>query len=278
MAKNNVKQYDPKLKEDIASFKASSAFIIFCFIIFLTVSKLQNNGPLYNFRNYLDNNIWLLLIPFGIFAASVALRLVAKTKKRDESYSYFSTRDFLGLSSLFVVYSLTFASTTNIFMYSLVVVGFAVGYYSKHFFTTDFYAITILNLALAFGLWLAFGNMGSLSWESTLATTSKILLAAGVVVTVVLVVIFAFAGMISKKKKATGILNNTLLVYGIDGKKTPYSKLCLAPVFISVVIGIALAGILYFFPQHLTVLVAEIILLVQYVALGVFYTVRLINQ
>lgn len=272
MAKNNVKQYDPKLKEDIASFKASSAFIIFCFIIFLTVSKIQDNRWFYNFRY---SNIWLLIVPFIVFAASVALRAIAAVKKRDESYSYFSTHDFLGLSSLFVVYALTFATTPYIMIYNLVVVGFAVGYYAKRFFSTDFYALTIFNLAVAFGLWLVFGNKG---WESNLATISKILLAAGIGITSILVILFTFAAIISKKKKSFGILNNALLIYGIDGKKTAYSKLCLVPVFISIVIGIALAGTLYFFPQYLTLLVAEIILLIQYVALGVFYTVRLINQ
>ena len=272
MAKDKVKKNDPKLKEDIASFKASFAFIIFCLIIFLTASNLKNDRATYGFRDYFDHNMWLLVIPFGIFAISAALRILAAVKNRDESYSYFSTHDFLGLSSLFVVYTLTFACTNNILMYSLVVVGFAVGYYAKRFFDSDFYAITILNLAIAFGLWLVFGAKG---WGTFLSRFSTILMLIGVVVTVLLIAGFALSRIFMRKSYT--LFDKAVCIFGVTGKNH-FSKLCMLPAIISIVVGIALAIVLQFFGQHMTLLVAEIILLIQYVALGVFYTIKLINQ
>lgn len=271
MAKNKVQQNDPKLREDIASFKASFAFIIFCLIIFLTASNIQNNKTTYLFRNFLDNNMWMFIIPFGIFAVSAVLRIKAGIKGTDESYSYFSTHDFLGLSSLFVVYSLTFAATTNILMYSIIVVGFAVGYYAKRFFGPDFYTVTILNLATAFGLWLGFGNKG---WSTVLSKASVILLFIGVIAAIVVILAFSVAKVASGKFSNT-LINKAASVLGIDTKA---KNLCIIPVFVSLVIGAVLAIVLQFAPQYLTLLVAEIILLIQYAALGVFYTVKLINQ
>ena len=106
MAKNKVKANDPKLQADIASFKASMAFIIFCFIIFLTASNLENNREMYRFRYDLDTKMWwLLLIPAALLAVSAVLRVMAIRSNKDESFSYFSTSDFLGLASLFTVSS-----------------------------------------------------------------------------------------------------------------------------------------------------------------------------
>lgn len=274
MAKNKVQHNDPKLREDIASFKASFAFIIFCMIIFLTASNLENNRATYQFRNFLDNNMWLYLIPIGLFAVSAVLRIRAQLNKIDESYSYFSTHDFLGLSSLFVVYSLTFAATNNILMYSIVVVGFAVGYYAKRFFGPDFYTVTIFNLAIAFGLWLKFGDKG---WSTLLSKLSASLLAAGVVVTVIIITAYAVIRSFCKKR-SVAIIDKAMAVLGAYVADADNSKLCIIPVFVSLVIGAVLALVLQFAPQYLTLLVAEIVLLVQYVALGVFYTVRIINQ
>ena len=274
MANKKVKQYDQKFKEDIASFKASMAFIIFCLIIFLTASNIENNRATYDFRHFLDNNIWMLIIPFGIFAAAAVLRIIAYKKGADESCSYFSTRDFLGLSFLFLVYSLTFTATNSVLMYVMVVIGFALGYYSKHFFGADFYIVTLMNVAIAFGLWLKFGNKG---WGTTLSTLSVNILFTLCGITAILIVVFAVARLVRRKGSA-GIADKALAVFGITRENTPFGKLCLIPVFVSLVLGIALALVLQFAPIYLTLLVAEIILLVQYVALGVFYTVKLINQ
>jgi hypothetical protein len=49
-------------------------------------------------------------------------------------------------------------------------------------------------------------------------------------------------------------------------------------VIISFVIGAALCVVLLAAPAVMSLMLAEIILLVQYVALGVYYTVRLLNQ
>ena len=175
------------------------------------------------------------------------------------------------MSSLFVVYSLTFAATANILMYSIIVVGFAVGYYAKRFFGTEIYTVTILNLATAFGLWLRFGNKG---WSTVLSKASVILLFIGVIAAIAVILAFYVAKVASGKFSNT-LINKAASVLGIDTKA---KNLCIIPVFVSLVIGAVLAIVLQFAPQYLTLLVAEIILLIQYAALGVFYTVKLINQ
>lgn len=272
MAKNKVKANDPKLQADIASFKASLAFIIFCFIIFLTASNLENNRELYRFRYDLDTKLWwLLLIPVALLAVSAVLKIRAIRSNKDESFSYFSTSDFLGLASLFTVYSLTFASTNNIVMYSIVVVGFAIAYYVKRFFGTDFYAVTLMNLAIAFGLWLIFGNKG---WQSTLSTTATLILFIACAITGILALLFVISAYLPK----CALLSKALCAYGICDKDATIAKSTLVPAIISIVFGVALAGILLFAPALMTLLVAEIVLLIQYLALGIYYTVRLINQ
>ena len=280
MAKDNVKKHDPKLKEDIASFKASFAFIIFCVLIFITASNFENNREMYDFRFKFESDYKLLLIPFGLFILSAALRIIAAVKKKDESYSYFSTHDFLGLSSLFVVYSLTFAYTVNTFIYSAVIIGFAIGYYVKKFFGPDFYCVTLLNLAVAFGLWIQFGNK---LWEAphgifAASELAKILLLFGVAATVLLIVLFTLAKMLFGKTKASGIMDRVMAIYGIDRKSPDFAKLSHIPVFISLIFAVVLWVMLANYPHYLTVLTAEIILCVQYVALGIYYTVKLINQ
>lgn len=255
MAKNKTKApvRDERLKNDIASFKASAAFIIFFMLIFFT-SSLQNNRAMYNFRNSLDNNMWVLAIPFAIVAIASLIKNRAVKKNKDESFSYFSSDDFLGLSVLFLVWSLTFTATTSIFMYIMVIIGFAIAYYAKRFFGSDFYAVTLLNLSVAFALWLKFGVKG---WSTTLSKTS-------------IIILFIFCAL-------TAIGVTVLTVYGIRAKNNGcFKKYCFIPVFVSLVLGAALA--LAVNNSIITLLVAEIILLIQYAALGVFYTVRLINQ
>lgn len=276
MAKKTEKTLvnDPKLREDIASFKASFAFLLYCALVFFTASNFQNNREMYKFRYYLDNHIWLLAIPFGIFAVAAVFRLIAYKNKKDESYSYFSTHDFFGLASLFVIYSLTFTATADIKMYSIVVVGFALGYYAKRLFNNDFYCVTLVNLAVGLGLWLKFGNK---LWSSTLSTISAVLLTIGAAATVVLALMYSISTFMPKKERPA-FLENALCIFGVNGHSDDSAKSCQAPIFISIVIGIVLGIILQVAPALITLLVAELILLVQYVALGVFYTVKLINQ
>jgi len=276
MAKNKVKQQDTKLREDIASFKASMAFIIFCVIIFFTATQIQNDHNMYfKVRPYLDSHAWLLAIPFGIFAISAILKVRAIKKKKDESLKYFSTSDFLGLSALFVLYSVTFAATAYTLVYSLVVVGFAIGYYAKHFFNNDFYCVTLLNLAAAFALYLKFGTK---LWTSKLSTVSNLFLMAVCIIVIALVMLFVISKMFIKKGDTAKLLDKAVYVFGIPGKNGSIAKLCLAPAWISLIIALALALILQFAPGMMQLLVAEIIILIQYVALGIFYTVKLINQ
>lgn len=258
--KKNIKasNQDIRLREDIASFKASVVFLLFCAVIFFTVTKLSyERDSLYvKLRIFIENNPWILAIFLVLFGLSCVWKYLSNKNKKDEGLKYFSSGDAVGVTLFLLVYVLTLVATYHMPVILTVIVAYALGYYVKHFYGKDFFLVTLLSLDMALALFLAFGNLGT---SGGLSTFVKILFA-----------IAAVAGFVAIVYAAYKLLS--------DKARVKKEKLTLVPAIISLVIGAVLAVLCFALPQAVTILAAEIVLLVQYVALGVYYTVRLLNQ
>lgn len=258
MAETNKTQ-DVRLKADIASFKASVAFLLFCAVIFFTVTYLPfERGSLYiPIWNFFKSYPFVLLVFPILLGLSCLWKYLSSKKNKDESYRYFASSDAIAISLFLLIFALTLMLTYQMSVFLTVIAGFALCYYVKHFFQKDFFVVTLLNLDIALSLWLMFGGEGKNT--GGIATVIKYVFVIAAVIGFVGIIVTAFTILKNKKK------------YGAQ-------KLSFIPIIISVVVGAALAALLYFLPATVTILVAEIALLIQFVGLGVYYTVRLLNQ
>ncbi len=246
---------DIRLKEDIASFKAMVAFIAFCLIIFFTATNIvYERGSMYmNIRFFIDKCPWIIAIFVGIFGLACLWKYNCSKNKKNESYRYFSSNDACGTTLFLLVYLLMLIVTYHTSVIIAVTVGFAVAYYVKHFYLRDFYIVSLFNIVASFMLWLVFGNPGTSGGISEIAKIGLAIIAA-------CVIIYAVISALAIIRKKTGA----------------QEKLTLVPAVISIVIAGILAVLCY--TGTINILVAQIVLLIQYVGLGVFYTVRLLNQ
>ncbi len=255
---NKASKQDIRLKEDIASFKASVVFLLFCAVIFFTVTKLSyERDSLYlKFRLFIENNPYVLAIFFVLLGLCCVWKYLNVKNKKDESYKYFSSSDACAVSLFLLVYVLTLVVTYHMPVILTVIVAYALCYYVKHFYGKDFFLFTLLNLDMALALFLAFGNLGT---SGGISTFVKILFAAA-----------ALIGFLAIIYSAWKLLS--------DKAKFKAEKLTLIPAAVSLAVGAVLAILCFTMPETVTILAAEIVLLVQYVGLGVYYTVRLLNQ
>lgn len=258
MAKKQTTKYadkDIQLKEDIASFKAMVAFIAFCLVIFFTATNIiYERGSMYmSMRITLEKCPWVIAVFAAVFGLSCFWKYRCAKKKTDESYRYFSSSDACGVALFLLVYLLMLIVTYHSYAIIAVTVGFAVAYYVKHFYLRDFYIVSLFNVVAAFLIWLILGNPGTSGGASDIAKIGLVIIALGVIV-------YAVASTLDMIRK----------------KAENQAKLTIVTAAISIII----AGILAVLCRTgtISVLVAEIILLIQYVSLGVFYTVRLLNQ
>lgn len=248
---------DARLKEDIASFKSSVAFLLFCAVIFFTATNLQYTSsslymPIWLFIN---NNPWIMLIPIVLFGLSLFWNYRMRKLNKEEGYSYFASGDAIAVTSFILAFVLAFMMTYSVAILISVTVAFALCYYAIKLFSKDFMLCTFMNTALALLIWIIGGKSLTTGALAITSRTVYIALSAITVLGVLAIVIMILAGKIKIKGKGSYV-----------------------PVIISFVIGAALCAVLAFMPGLISMIVAEIILLVQYVALGVYYTVRLLNQ
>ncbi len=255
---NATSKQDIRLKNDIASFKASVAFLLFCVVVFFTVNNLQYTRESLHIKLkvFLGHNPWLVAISAILLILGFVYRYMTLKSKKDESYSYFSSEDTLGVAIFQFLFIIAFLLSDSLAVLLSVIVGYAVVYYVKHFFGKDFLYVTLLNCCCAMALWLVFGHTGV---SGLLATCAKIFFVA-----------------------ASG-LGFIATVYGLvrlylNKSYMKAQKLSILPAIVTLAFA-GVLGILLLMPNAaLTILVAEIILLAQYLGLGIYYTVRLLNQ
>lgn len=253
-----LNKQDAKLREDIASFKASVAFLLFCAVIFFTVSNFTySRDSLYiPVRSFIEKYPFILAVFFVLFGLCCVIKYFKVKNKVNEDFSYFSSSDACGVTLFLLVYALTFTMTNSTAVLLAVIVSYAIVYYVKQFFAKDFLLVTLLNADIALALWLIFGSSGM-----TGGVASFVKIVFVIVTALGFFAVCYFCYKLLKDKK--------------DCKK---NNLNIIPAVISLVFGIVLSVVMLIAPEALTILVAEIILLAQYVGLGVYYTVRLLNQ
>ncbi|MBE6704841.1 MAG: hypothetical protein E7583_06220 [Ruminococcaceae bacterium] len=247
---------DLKLKQDIASFKAMFAFILFCLVIFFTASNMvYERGSLYMKINFFVVKCpWVIGAFVLLFGLACLWKYLNSRKKKDESFRYFSSNDACGVTLFLLTYFLMLIVTTHTYMIIAATIGFAVAYYVRHFYLKDFYLITLFNIVAAFMIWMVKGNPGTSGTVSVIAKVGLALICLGTLIYVVITAVRLLSDKAFMKKE----------------------KLTLIPIVISVAVAAVTAVLCC--TGAVNVLVGELVLLIQYVGLGVFYTVRLLNQ
>ncbi len=255
---NNGAVQDVRLKQDIAAFKSSVVFLLFCAVIFFTVTHLtyERDSLYMTIRTFIEHYPFVLAAFFALFGLCCIWKFINIKKHKDESYRYFSSGDACGISLFLLIFALTLTMTYHMSVILTVIVGYALCYYVKHFFQKDFFLVTLLNTDIALALWLLFGNAGM---TGGVASFAKIVFA-----------VIAALGFIAVCYSVIKLIRNK--------KQIKKEKLSLIPAVVSIALGGVLAVLMYFTGSVVTILIAEIVLLVQYVGLGVYYTVRLLNQ
>ncbi len=245
---------DKQLREDISSFKSSVAFILFCIVIVFTTSVIRGQRGV-NVKAALLCQKWYFILPFAVLLALCGVwRYLSFKKKKDEGLSYFNSYDALGIAFFLFGYvnilgGLASGTITALIGYTVL---FAVCTFVKQFFTRDFFAASLVNADIA-------ALIGIVGKKFTFST------GFGKAIVFILMAAAAALAVVSAVK-------------AIQNKKLMKDEgLTYLPAIISAVIGIVLVLLVKLIPAF-TVLLAEIVLLVQFVALGVVYTVRMLNR
>lgn len=253
-----LNKQDAKLRQDIASFKASVVFLLFFAVIFFTISNFTySRDSLYMpVRSFIEKYPFILALFFVLFGVCCVIKYFKVKNKVNEDFSYFSSSDACGVTLFLLVYALTFSMTHSTAVLLTVIVAYAIVYYVKQFFAKDFLLVTLLNVDIALALWLIFGNSGM---TGGVASFAKIVFVIATALGFFAICYFCFKLLKDKN----------------DCKK---NKLTIIPAVISLAFAVVLTLAMLVVPETVTILISEIILLAQYVGLGVYYTVRLLNQ
>lgn len=238
-----------KEKEDLIFLKLASMFFMACaaiiFILKLNDPTTRGNVALWFYR--LAKNPVYLIIMGVLLAASLAFYIWCKVKKVDESNKTVASINYVSVLSYILASSIYFRYTNDYKMMLFVTIALALLYFVYYIYRNEFFVFSLSNLINAVALWCFISNI----------TSGKILVK--VLALIVMVAYLAYVIFQSVKQN--------------DGKE----KKLYAPVFVST--AIFAAGILCsLFVPSITDLTLIAVMVVQYIAAAVIYTIRLIRE
>ncbi len=250
-AKKQINVADKHLKEDIIFFKSSVLFLLLCAAVLFTLRVDGMSKTFYmmtaSFLPYAYGNVQLLFI-FGVLTVAAAVYyVVCRKNKKDESMSYFSSTNMLCLAAFCEAYCFTYHIDGS--SVKLLVLTFVCGvlYYINKFYNSDVVWYYLFNVLLCYNLWSFFGTAASSR------PALGIVLKAFGVIGIVAVCYFAY------KAKA----------------KAEKSQFIVWPFAMTAVIFVALAVLCGI--STITTTLAMVVMLVQFIAAGVYYTIKLLK-
>ncbi len=251
MAKSNLpKKGDAQYKEDIIFFRMSVFFVLCGAAIFFFL-RLRDTVDLAS-----DIYIWSKMLPCRIVAVVLALLslcyfVFCKVKRFDESERSFSSGNIASvvcyLSGGFLYWGTTYSPRYDALI--TLTVAFTLLYFIYHHFRRDFFAFSVSNLVFLSTAWLF--TRGGLK--------------------------FAIASAIALAFCAACCY----LAYRVSRSlKRKKSKNCgFEPVLISFLITVVFISLSKFIGvSFVTPTVMMLAIIVQYVAFGIYYTVKLIME
>ena len=239
-------------KGDIVYFKMSMMFFFACAAV-LFIMRIWSS-PLSFYR--LCRDPIYLGITGGLFAIFALFYIFKKfIKKHDESLNYISSANFAFITGYVFLASLFFGRADNptvpLLCGTLAVILL---YYVYYIYKIDFFVFTLENVVLLALLWMfAFKTSGF------------------VYVLVKIAIIIALGALICLANRKVGVATVSRKT-----NKSGINKLLNVTSYISFAIFAVLMLLPYVFPLSGTI--NFIIMLVQYVAAGVAYTVKLIKE
>ena len=251
--KSAVYSEKKKLVEDISFFKSSVLFLMLCAVVLFTLRVDEIGSRTFammtaSWLPFAYGHVQLLFI-FGVLTiASAVYFIICRKNKKDESLSYISSLNLLCLSGFCTLYCFTFSLDMSSIKLLVVTAVCGAFYYITKFYDKDFVYFYLFNVLLCFNIWSLFGNAAS-----SRPALSVILKLAGII-GIAAVCYFTFAA----KKKAGKVSFN------------------IWPFAVSAIFFAALA-VLMLTVQFVTPTVALVVMLIQFVAAAVYYTVKVLN-
>lgn len=240
------------LKEDIQFFKSSMMFLLLCGVILFTL-RLADFGKAF----YMMTASWLpfaydhiqMKFIFGVLTvAAAAFFVVRRVKKTDESMKYLSSLNLLCISGFCLLYCFVYGLDQSVTKLIVLTVICGVLYYIKKFFNCDFVLFYIFNVMLCFDLWCFF--------------------APGVSSKPVLMLLLKIFGVLA----TLAVLGYAIYTKTKGDKK---AKFIIWPYAVSGVLAVVLATICLT-ASVLTSTYAVVVMLIQFIVMGVYYTVKVL--
>lgn len=250
MAKNQKNKPTNQYKEDIITFRMSSLFVLACAAI-VGIFRLTNGHAMLAFYRTVRKPAYIAVMAV-LLVLSAAFFLYNKLKKKDESARSYASINYLSIVLYAVGVSFYCGYMNNPSPWVLIVatIGLSLLYMIYHIYERDFFVFSLGNLVFLTTVW-AF-SVGSLFKA---------------VVSAILVVLSALC---------------CVYAYKLSRKKS--GKLRFEPVYISFLIAVILlvleivGGIRSAFGSSIGDAFVYGVLFFQYLAGGIYYTIKLIKE
>ncbi len=259
MAKNQNNKADKQYKEDIIFFRISSLFIVVCAAI-IGIFRLNTNAAKLTFFRTVRNPVYMivmgvLLLLTGGYAAYV------KKKKIDESMRSYSSLNFFSIVLYLVAVSVYWGWFNNPSLWVLVVatIVLALLYMVYHIYDRDFFLFTVANAVFLVTL-----------WGFSIGSLVKTILSALLVVASALCCFGAYklSAKYRAEKKRKLHFEPTYISF----------ILMIALLVLEIVGGIRTAVDAAGFSSTIGEAVVYGVMFFQYLAGGIYYTIRLIKE
>lgn len=250
-------------KSDIDFYKMSGVFAIACIFVVITL-RMSNTITLrhstganltYNFYSLCHNPFFIALAAI-IGLGSVAWYVYSRAKKIDESSKVFSSTDCLALVIYLAVFCASFGieiNSTRHMFFIIFTIAVSVIYFISKIFHIDFFFYTVMNSIFVLTLYM----FATRTFALALAVKALMVIAAAVI-----------CYLVSTK-------------YNGSQKSKKSKSYLFFPVYISLVlwaVGMFWKAFTMGTPLFLQTNAMIVIMLVQYLIVGIVYTIRLIRE
>lgn len=248
MAKVKEKKPSDRYKEDIIFFRMSALFLLVCIAV-VGIFRLKSM-PSNAFHRF-AHNPWVMAAVTVLLLAAVVYWLCCKKSKKDESQKSVSSINCVAIAAYIFLFTMYWGWTYSPRYGTVITLTIALPllYFINHLYKKDFFVFSASNLIFASAIWF-FMRSGL-----------KFIIAAAVMLSVSAFCCY-YGYRMSKK------LNGT--------EKYRYR---FEPICISFLIAVVLIVLRSFVKvQFLTSSLVWIIMLFQYLAGGIYYTIKLLRE
>lgn len=248
MAKNKSVKSSQQYKEDIIFFRMCVLFMLVCAaVVFIFRLKSKASNAFYRMAHQP-----LFISVLGIiFLLTIAYWAVCRRKKKDESEKTFASINYVAVMAYIFIFCLYWGSTLSPRYETIITLTIALPllYFIHHIYKKDFFVFSVSNLVFAAAIWFFFrsGLIYTIAAAVTLALSAYCCY---------------FGYRLSKKYRLS------------DRYHYRFEPICIS--FIITVLLIVFRNFITL--PFLTSSVVWMIVLFQYLAGGIYYTIKLLRE